>query len=121
MSWPGRSSRSTGPSRGGRAARSSSTMLGSFGLSTLPSRAELELRTRDDRGRTIGFSISRIRGSDGAELGLALFFKDLTQVEKQEEQERLRDRLVVLGEMAAQMAHEIRNPIASIDVTAQLV
>ena len=102
-------------------ARLWEVMRGSFGLSTLPSRAELELRTRDDRGRTIGFSISRIRGSDGAELGLALFFKDLTQVEKQEEQERLRDRLVVLGEMAAQMAHEIRNPIASIDVTAQLV
>jgi len=95
-------------------------MLDSFSCSTLPSRAELELRTRDDAGRTIGFSVSRIRSAEGKDIGMAMFFKDLTQVERQEEQERLRDRLAALGQMAAQMAHEIRNPLASITVSAQL-
>jgi len=102
-------------------SRLSEIILGSFSCETLPSRAELELRTRDHRGRTIGFSMSRIRGGVGKDLGLAFFFKDLTQVERQEEQERLRDRLAALGGMAAQMAHEIRNPIASMAVAAQLL
>lgn len=92
-----------------------------FSCATLPSRAELEIRSRDDRPKTIGFSISRIRGRDGQDLGMAMFFKDLTQVEQQAEHERLRDRLAALGGMAAQMAHEIRNPVASISVTTQLV
>jgi signal transduction histidine kinase len=50
-----------------------------------------------------------------------LFFKDLTHVEQMEERERLRDRLATLGEMAAAMAHEIKNPLAGIEVMAGLL
>ena len=51
----------------------------------------------------------------------ALFFKDLTRVEQLEERERLRDRLAALGEMAAAMAHELKNPLAGIEVMAGLL
>jgi PAS domain S-box-containing protein len=101
--------------------RLSEVLVESLRLTTLPSREELSIKTRDGGSRTIGFSISRIIGGDSEVLGLAMFFRDLTQVERQEEQARLRDRLAALGEMAAQMAHEIRNPIASIVVTSQLI
>ena len=47
-----------------------------------------------------------------------LFFKDLTRVEQLEERERLRDRLAALGEMAAAIAHEVKNPLAGIEVMA---
>lgn len=100
--------------------RLAEVLIDSLHMTHLPNRAEMEIRSREDDGRTIGFTISTIPGADGAE-GVALFFKDLTLVERQEEQERLRDRLAALGQMAASLAHEIRNPLASIDVTATLL
>jgi nitrogen-specific signal transduction histidine kinase len=53
--------------------------------------------------------------------GAALLFKDLTRVEQLEERERLRDRLAALGEMAAAIAHEVKNPLAGIQVVAGLL
>jgi nitrogen-specific signal transduction histidine kinase len=92
-------------------------LLDSLDMDSPPNRAEIDIRSRDARGRTIGFTISTITEVGG----VALFFKDLTSVEQQEERERLRDRLAALGEMAASLAHEIRNPLASIEVTASLL
>ena len=53
--------------------------------------------------------------------GAAMFFKDLTRVEQLEERERLRDRLAAVGEMAAAIAHEVKNPLAGIEVMAGLL
>ncbi len=100
--------------------RLAEVLMDSLHMTHLPNRAEMDIRSREDDGRTIGFTISTIPGAQESE-GVALFFKDLTQVERQEEQERLRDRLAALGQMAASLAHEIRNPLASIDVTATLL
>jgi PAS domain S-box-containing protein len=93
----------------------------SFSMSSLPNRAEMDLRLRSQRGKTIGFTVSLVRAEDGGPVGAAIFFKDLTHVEHKEEQERLRDRLAALGQMAANLAHEIRNPLASIEVTSSLL
>lgn len=103
-----------------RHPRLADVLIDALEMSHPPNRAEMEIRSREEDGRTIGFTISAIK-SDGRTTGVALFFKDLTQVERQEEQDRLRDRLAALGQMAASMAHEIRNPLASIDVTASLL
>ncbi len=93
----------------------------SFGMSSLPNRAEIDLRCRSDKGKTIGFTLSLVAGEDGHPVGAAIFFKDLTYVEHKEEQERLRDRLAALGQMAANLAHEIRNPLAAIEVSCSLL
>ena len=93
----------------------------SFSMSLLPNRAEIDLKSRSENGKTIGFTLSLVPGDDGAPAGAALFFKDLTHVEHKEEQERLRDRLAALGQMAANLAHEIRNPLASIEVSSSLL
>ncbi len=93
----------------------------SFGMSSLPNRAEIDLRCRSDKGKTIGFTLSLVAGEDGQPVGAAIFFKDLTYVEHKEEQERLRDRLAALGQMAANLAHEIRNPLAAIEVSCSLL
>ena len=89
-----------------------------FELSHLPNRAELRLKTT---GKVIGYTLSHVRDEHGRSTGIALFFKDLTKVEQLEERERLRDRLVALGEMAAAIAHEVKNPLAGIEVMAGLL
>jgi signal transduction histidine kinase len=94
-------------------------VLGSaFELSHLPNRAELRLK---DLNRVIGYTLSLVKDDDGRPTGAVLFFKDLTQVEQLEERERLRDRLASLGEMAAGVAHELKNPLAGIEVMAGLL
>ncbi len=93
-------------------------LSGAFELSTLPNRAELRLKDLD---RVIGYTLSLVRDDDGEAIGAVLFFKDLTRVEQLEERERLRDRLASLGEMAAGIAHELKNPLAGIEVMAGLL
>ncbi|HXE80601.1 MAG TPA: ATP-binding protein [Vicinamibacterales bacterium] len=93
-------------------------LASAFELSHLPNRAELRLKKL---GRVIGYTLSLVRDLDGEVIGAALFFKDLTRVEQLEERERLRDRLAALGEMAAAIAHELKNPLAGIEVMAGLL
>jgi signal transduction histidine kinase len=89
-----------------------------FELTTLPNRAELRLKDTD---RVIGYTLSVVKDDTAQPIGAVMFFKDLTQVEQQEERERLRDRLASLGEMAAGIAHELKNPLAGIEVMAGLL
>ena len=93
-------------------------VAGAFELSHLPNRAELRLKST---GKVIGYTLSQVRDNRGRVTGATLFFKDLTRVEQIEERERLRDRLAALGEMAAAIAHEVKNPLAGIEVMAGIL
>jgi len=93
-------------------------LAGAFELSHLPNRAELRLRST---GKVIGYTLSQVRDRRDRITGATLFFKDLTRVEQLEERERLRDRLAALGEMAAAIAHEVKNPLAGIEVMAGIL
>jgi len=93
-------------------------LASAFELSHLPNRAELRLRDLD---RVIGYTLSQVRNDEDDVIGAVMYFKDLTRVEQLEERERLRDRLASLGEMAAGIAHELKNPLAGIEVMAGLL
>jgi signal transduction histidine kinase len=93
-------------------------LTSAFDLHVLPKRVEMRLKPT---GRVIGYTIALVRDDAGAVIGAAMFFKDLTRVEQLEERERLRDRLAAVGEMAAVIAHEVKNPLAGIEVMAGLL
>jgi signal transduction histidine kinase len=88
-----------------------------FDRNLLPNRVELRLKS----GRVIGYTLAHVKNDRGEVTGAAMFFKDLTRVEQLEERERLRDRLAAVGEMAAAIAHEVKNPLAGIEVLAGLL
>jgi signal transduction histidine kinase len=93
-------------------------LTGVFDLHHLPNRVEMRLKPQN---KVIGYTLALVRDDEGAVVGAAMFFKDLTRVEQLEERERLRDRLAAVGEMAAVIAHEVKNPLAGIEVMAGLL
>jgi len=89
-----------------------------FEVTLLANRAELRIKST---GTVIGYTLAHVRADSGEVTGASMFFKDLTRVEQLEERERLRDRLAAVGEMAATLAHEVKNPLAGIEVIAGLL
>ncbi len=98
-----------------------STLEDAYQVKNPPSRAELVIKVSEGKYRTLGYTISLLKNEDEFVEGISLFFKDLTLVEQMNEQEKLKDRLAALGQMAAGLAHEIRNPLAAIELTTSLV
>jgi signal transduction histidine kinase len=93
-------------------------LTGAFDLHHLPNRVEMRIKPTD---RVIGYTLALVRNDAQDVVGAAMFFRDLTRVEQLEERERLRDRLAAVGEMAAAIAHEVKNPLAGIEVMAGLL
>jgi two-component system, NtrC family, sensor histidine kinase AtoS len=93
-------------------------LMSSFSLDLLPNRVEMRLKPT---GTVIGYTLGHVRDDRGQVIGAAMYFKDLTRVEQLVERERLRDRLVAVGELAAVFAHEVKNPLAGIEVAAGLL
>jgi two-component system sensor histidine kinase PilS (NtrC family) len=66
-------------------------------------------------------SVSPLRLPDGGEGGRILFFQDMTQMKEIEEEMKRVEGLALIGELAAGIAHEIRNPMASISGSIQML
>jgi PAS domain S-box-containing protein len=62
-----------------------------------------------------------LRDEAGRQIGLLITFNDVTMMRLLEEEQRRLDRLALLGEMAAGMAHEVRNPLACIKTSMQML
>jgi two-component system sensor histidine kinase PilS (NtrC family) len=67
----------------------------------------------------LGIAVSNLKDRAGQPLGYIFTFQDLTEVYALEQQMRLKERMEALGQMAAGMAHELRNPLAAISGSVQ--
>jgi two-component system, NtrC family, sensor histidine kinase PilS len=84
-------------------------------------RFEAECLTPDGLRLRLGFSIFPLSAESGETTGHVITFQDLTQVRTLEEAARRQDRLAAVGRMAASIAHEIRNPLAAMRGSIQLL
>jgi two-component system sensor histidine kinase PilS (NtrC family) len=85
-----------------------------------PYRFEGEGRRADHTRMIIGMTLAPLT-ENGVRTGLVGIFQDLTQIRDLEEQMRRREWLATLGEMSAGMAHEIRNPLAALAGSMQIL
>ena len=80
---------------------------------------ELEHLRGDSEQRTLGLWISELSGVAAG--GRLLVIRDLTDVRRLEAQAQLNEKLAIAGSTAAQLAHEIRNPLGAINAATRLL
>ncbi|MEQ8215343.1 MAG: ATP-binding protein [Smithellaceae bacterium] len=84
-------------------------------------RMEVVIEGRNGRKVHLGCSISPLKDKQNREIGSILIFQDLTEIRQMEENLEKSKRLALIGEMAAGLAHEMRNPLASITGSIELL
>ncbi|HKO97856.1 MAG TPA: ATP-binding protein [Pyrinomonadaceae bacterium] len=84
-------------------------------------RFEADCLTADGLRLRLGFSVSPLSSESGETTGIVITFQDLTHIRALEETSRRQDRLAAIGRMAASIAHEIRNPLAAMRGSIQML
>jgi two-component system sensor histidine kinase PilS (NtrC family) len=69
----------------------------------------------------LGYSISSLEETDGKPCGWIVIFQDLTQLKTLENHMRYMEQLAFAGRMAAEIAHEIKNPLAAMSGAVQML
>jgi two-component system, NtrC family, sensor histidine kinase PilS len=84
-------------------------------------RVELSFTGKGHEEQILGCSISPLKNNRGRRIGSIIIFQDLTAIKKMERTIERNRRLAFIGEMAAVLAHEMRNPLASISGSIQVL
>jgi two-component system sensor histidine kinase PilS (NtrC family) len=90
-------------------------------LDSAVGRERIAYRNRRDEDLFLGMAASSLRDEEGKQVGHVVIFQDVTGVVSMERELRQSERLAAVGEMAARMAHEIRNPLAAISGSVQVL
>lgn len=80
-----------------------------------------EITTQDQRRLNVRLSASPVQDPAGQRMGTVLILQDITQLKRLEEDAQRNQRLRAMGEMAAGIAHEIRNPLGGIELFASML
>jgi two-component system sensor histidine kinase PilS (NtrC family) len=84
-------------------------------------RSEIPLRRPDGRILHLGVSVSPYVDHIGRDAGTIVIVQDLTQLRSMEEAVKTSERLAAIGEVAAGLAHELRNPLAALSGSIELL
>lgn len=85
-------------------------------------RKTINFKRDDGTSVILGYSLARLSDPDDlSPIGTLIVFQDLTEIMQMEKSLRLSEKLAAVGELAAGIAHEIRNPLAGISGGAQLL
>ena len=84
-------------------------------------RFERYFKHRAGKKLFIGISATRLMMDRNKQSGYIFIFQDLTELRRLEEEVRIKDRMAVMGEIAAGIAHEIRNPLAAMSGSVQML
>lgn len=84
-------------------------------------RFERSFTTSDGLRRIVGGNVAPLLDGEGQQSGHLLLFQDLTELKALEDRTRLSERLAAVGELSAELAHELRNPLASIMGCVQIL
>jgi two-component system sensor histidine kinase PilS (NtrC family) len=95
--------------------------LAEAAFSSLPVRRGEIALVKDGRERILGISVSQLTNREDEPIGRILNFQDLTKLREMERAVKRSEHLAALGRVAAGVAHEIRNPMASISGSLELL
>jgi two-component system sensor histidine kinase PilS (NtrC family) len=84
-------------------------------------RLEIAYQRLPEESVDLGVSVSALATADPRNAGYLLVFQNLTEIKRLEREVRTNEKLAAVGEMAARLAHEIRNPLGSISGSAQVL
>jgi len=82
---------------------------------------ETERKTKDHRIIPVLLNVAKLPGEKNEYLGRTIIITDVTEVRKLQQQVDQSEKLAVIGQLAAGVAHEIGNPLASISSIVQIL
>ncbi|MFA4919867.1 MAG: ATP-binding protein [Thermodesulfovibrionales bacterium] len=80
-----------------------------------------ETITVDGIRKIIGLTISGLKDFAGLTKGFIVVFQDLTKIKQLEQEIQQKEKLAAIGELSSNIAHEIRNPLASLKGSIQML
>ena len=90
-------------------------------LRSHPFRFNGQIMKKDGSIALLGMTASLLRDDANTVRGFILTFQDITKLMEMEDQVRMKERLATVGSLAAGIAHEIRNPLASLSGSIQVL
>jgi two-component system, NtrC family, sensor histidine kinase PilS len=90
-------------------------------LKARPFRFSGQIMKKDGSTALLGMTASLLKDDANTVRGIILVFQDITKLVEMEDQVRMKERLATVGSLAAGIAHEIRNPLASLSGSIQVL